>query len=311
MDIGTGHLDGLYYFAQVVDHGGFARAGRALDIPRSRLSRQLKDLEGRLGVRLVNRSTRRFVITEVGREVYAHATAMLAEAAGALEAVEFARAEPRGRLKASCPVAVAQTMLSPLLPDFLMRHPAVRLQLHVSNRRVDVLGEGFDVALRVRSRPSGEDGLVMRAFGSFQELLVAAPAYLARSEPLIVPAQLASHVTLDYAGELERQPWQLRGPEGQSERIEHEPRVVCHDFLVLRSLALAGLGVARLPESVVAADLREGVLQRVLAGWNSEQGVLHAVFPTRRGLLPAVRSFIDFLAARLPEVLLPQRAGRS
>lgn len=151
----------------------------------------------------------------------------------------------------------------------------------------------------------------MRAFGSFQELLVAAPAYLARSEPLIVPAQLASHVTLDYAGELERQPWQLRGPEGQSERIEHEPRVVCHDFLVLRSLALAGLGVARLPESVVAADLREGVLQRVLAGWNSEQGVLHAVFPTRRGLLPAVRSFIDFLAARLPEVLLPQRAGRS
>lgn len=311
MDIGTGHLEGLYYFVQVVDHGGFARAGRALEIPRSRLSRQLQDLEGRLGVRLVNRSTRRFVITEVGRQVYTHATAMLAEAAGALEAVEFARAEPRGRLKASCPVAIAQTALAPLMPDFLARHPAVRLQLHVSNRRVDVLGEGFDVALRVRAKPSGEDGLVMRAFGTFEELLVAAPAYLTRSGPLNAPAQLAGQVTLDYAGELERQPWQLRGPEGESERIEHEPRVVCHDFIVLRSLALAGLGVARLPETVVAGDLREGLLQRVLPGWNSELGILHAVFPTRRGLLPAVRSFIDFLAARLPEVLLPQQAGHS
>src|SRR5579863_1557753 len=226
MDLGTEHLEGLYYFAQVVDHGGFARAGRALDIPRSRLSRQLQELEGRLAVRLINRSTRRFVVTDVGREVYTHATAMLADANGALEPAEFARAQPRGRLKVSCPVAIAQSRLSPVLPDYLGRHPAVRLQLHVSNRRVDVLGEGFDVALRVRAQPSGEDGLVMRAFGTFEELLVAAPAYLARSAPLTVPAQLAGHVTLDYAGELERQPWQLRGPQGQSERIEHEPRVV-------------------------------------------------------------------------------------
>lgn len=311
MDVDTSNLEGLYYFAQVVDHGGFARAGRALDIPRSRLSRQVQELEGRLGVRLINRSTRRFVVTEVGREVYAHAAAMLVDANGALEAVEFARAEPRGRLKASCPVAVAQSALAPVLPDFLARYPALRLQLHVSNRRVDVLGEGFDLALRVRSHPSGEDGLVMRAFGTFEELLVANPAYLARSTPLTAPAQLAAHITLDYAGELERQPWQLLGPEGQSERVEHEPRVVCHDFMVLRSLALAGLGIARLPEIVVAADLRAGLLQRVLPGWNSELGVLHAVFPTRRGLLPAVRSFIDFLATRLPEVLLPQRAARS
>jgi len=311
MDTTAAHLEGLYYLAEVVDHGGFAKAGRALGIPRSRLSRQLQELEGRLGVRLINRSTRRFVVTEVGREVYAHARAMLAEAGGALEAAEYARAEPRGQLKASCPVAIAQSALAPLLPEFLAQHPKVRLQLHVSNRRVDVLGEGFDVALRVRAQPSGEDGLVMRAFGTSEELLVAAPAYLARSAPLSAPAQLAEHVTLDYAGELERQPWLLRGPEGQSERIEHEPRVVCHDFIVLRSLALAALGIARLPETVVAADLRDGLLQRVLPGWNSEQGILHVVFPTRRGLLPAVRSFIDFLAARLPEALQPQRAARS
>ena len=113
-------------------------------------------------MRLVNRSTRRFVVTEVGQEVYRHATAMLAEADAAVEAVEFARAEPRGTIKVSCPVALAQSALAAILPEFLSKFPAVRLQLHVSNRRVDVVSEGFDVALRVRSQPSGEDGLVMR-----------------------------------------------------------------------------------------------------------------------------------------------------
>ena len=173
-------LEEFYYFAKVVEHGGYARAGRALEIPKSRLSRHVGALEARLNVRLVNRSTRRFVVTEVGQEVYRHAVAMLAEADAALEAVEFARAEPRGIIKASCPVALAQTALASVLPEFLVRYPAVRLQLHVSNRRVDVLNEGFDLALRVRTSPSGEDGIVMRSFGPVCEVLVAAPEYLGR-----------------------------------------------------------------------------------------------------------------------------------
>src|SRR5256885_3333984 len=159
-------LEGLYYFTQVVEHGGFARAARALGIPKSRLSRHVVALEGTLSVRLVNRSTRRFVVTEIGQEVYRHATAMLTEADAALEAVEFARAAPCGNIKASCPVALAQSALALILPEFLAKYPAVRLQLHVSNRRVDVVSEGFDVALRVRSVPTGEDGLVMRSFRS-------------------------------------------------------------------------------------------------------------------------------------------------
>ena len=167
----------FYYFAKVVEHGGYAKASRALGIPKSRLSRHVSQLEHRLGVRLVNRSTRRFVVTEVGHEVHRHATAMLAEADAALEAVEFARAAPCGLVRVSCPVALAQTALSVILPEFFTRYPNVRLLLHVSNRRVDVLNEQFDVALRVRTQPSGEDGLVMRAFGEACELLVASPAY--------------------------------------------------------------------------------------------------------------------------------------
>ncbi|HEY8052834.1 MAG TPA: LysR family transcriptional regulator [Steroidobacteraceae bacterium] len=293
-------LEGFYYFTQVVDHGGFARAARVLGIPRSRVSRHVVALEADLNVRLVNRSTRRFVVTDVGHEVYRHATAMLAEADAALEAVEFARAAPRGTLRVSCPVALAQTPLASLLPDFLETFPAVRLQLHVSNRRVDVLSEGFDVALRVRSHPTGEDGLVMRSFGEFAEVLVASPAYLARAGELTQPMQLARHETLDYAGEFDRRPWELVGPAGEVLQVETKPRISCHDFVVLRAAVLAGLGLARLPETVVREDLERGTLVRALPAWSSPQGVLHVVFPSRRGLLPAVRAFIDFLAQRLP-----------
>jgi DNA-binding transcriptional LysR family regulator len=296
-------LEGFYYLVQVVDHGGFARAARALGIPKSRLSRHVAALETELNTRLVNRSTRRFVVTEVGREVYRHATAMLAQADAAVEAVEFARSEPRGTIKLSCPVALAQWALAGILPGFLQQYPAVRLQLHVSNRRVDVLSEGFDIALRVRSQPSGEDGLVMRVFGQVNEYLVASPAYLARTGEPSDPAQLAGRDTLDYAGEFERRPWELTGPEGQRAPVEHTPRVVCHDFVVLRAATLAGLGVARLPETVVREDLKSGTLERVLPGWNSPQGILHVVFPTRRGLLPAVRALIDFLAQKLPGLM--------
>ncbi|TLY73890.1 MAG: LysR family transcriptional regulator [Gammaproteobacteria bacterium] len=284
-------LEGLYYFTQVVDHGGFARAARALGIPKSRLSRHVVALEAKLNVRLVNRSTRRFVVTDV------------TEADAALEAVEFARAKPCGTIKASCPVALAQSAVALILPEFLEKYPAVRLQLHVSNRRVDVVSEGFDVALRVRSVPTGEDGLVMRSFRSVDEFLVAGPAYLARAGEPADPAQLARHDTLDYAGEFDRRPWELVGANGEIARVELSPRVLCHDFVVLRAAVLAGLGVARLPESVVREDLVRGVLTRVLPAWNSPQGIVHVVFPSRRGLLPAVRAFIDFLAERLPGVL--------
>jgi DNA-binding transcriptional LysR family regulator len=296
-------LEGFYYFTQVVDHGGFARAARALGVPKSRLSRHVVALEAQLNVRLLNRSTRRFAVTEVGQEVYRHATAMLAEADAAIEAVEFARAEPRGTIRASCPVALAQSALAAMLPAFLAKYPAVRLQMHVSNRRVDVVREGFDLALRVRSQPSGEDGLVMRAFGRANQLLVASPAYLARAGAPASPQELRERETLDYGGELDPGPWQLVGAHGESMRAEHTPRVLCHDFIVLREAALAGLGIAQLPESVVREDLRSGALTRVLPDWSSPEGIVHVVFPSRRGLLPAVRVFIDFLADRLPAAI--------
>ncbi|HUN73494.1 MAG TPA: LysR substrate-binding domain-containing protein [Steroidobacteraceae bacterium] len=296
-------LEDFYYFSKVVEYGSYAQASRALGIPKSRLSRHVSALETKLGVRLVQRSTRRFLVTDIGRDVHRHAQAMLAEADAAVEAVELARAEPRGILKVSCPVALAQTALARILPEFLARYPRIRLRMHVSNRRVDVLDEGFDAALRVRTRPSGEDGLVMRSFRELCEMLVATPAYLERAGRPATPGQILERDTLAFESEAERHRWELLGPNGESERIEHSPRLVCHDFGVLKAAVFADLGIALLPESVVRAELDAGTLERVLPAWNLPQGILHVVFPTRRGMLPAVRAFLDFLAERLPDAL--------
>ena len=293
-------LEEFYYFAKVVEHGGYAKAARALGIPKSRLSRHVAALENRLNVRLLQRSTRRFSVTEVGQGVHRHAVAMLAEADAALSVVEFARAEPRGVVRVSCPVPMARTMLAAVLPEFLHQHPAVRLQIHVSNRRVDVLNEGFDIALRVRLQPTGEDGLVMRSFGEARELLVASPTYLDTVGRPTEPAMLAELETLAFDSEADHQIWELRGPDKQEARVQIMPRVRCHDFSVLRVAAIAGLGITKLPENYVRTDLADGKLEPVLPQWNMPAGIAHLVFPTRRGLLPAVRALIDFLAAKLP-----------
>ena len=293
-------LDDYFYFAKVIEHGGYARASRALGIPKSRLSRHMSALEQRLAVRLVNRSTRRFAVTEVGQEVYRHAQAMLTEAEAAQQAVELARAEPRGLLRVSCPIGLAHGALTALMPEFLVRYPQLRVLVHASNRRVDVINEGFDAAIRVRTHPSGEDGLVMRGFGETRELLVASPAYLERAGRPQHPRELAHHATLGFGPESERQDWELTGPSGELERVSVAPRLVIHDFAVIESAARAGLGIALLPEMVLREPMRRGELERVLPGWNLPLGILHMVFPTRRGMLPRVRAFIDFMAERLP-----------
>jgi len=296
-------LEAFSYFAKVVEHGGYAAAGRALGIPKSRLSRHVSELETRLKVRLVNRSTRRFVVTDIGHEVYRHATAMLAEAEAAVAAVEFARAEPRGVVRLSCPVSLAQHPLAGLLPAFFTRYPSIRLLIHASNRRVDLLNEGFDLALRVRTRPSGEDGLVMRSFGEARELLVASRDYLDRAGRPQRPEELTGHATLGFFPESDTQTWELTGPDEETVQVEVAPRLVCHDFVVMHTAALAGTGIALLPEMLVRTDLDLGRLEPVLHHWTLPQGVLHVVFKGRRGLLPAVRATLDYLAERLPAAL--------
>ncbi|GAB3733914.1 LysR family transcriptional regulator [Luteimonas pelagia] len=300
-------LNDLYYFAMVVEHGGFAAAERASGIPKSRLSRRISQLEADMGVRLLQRSTRRFAVTDVGNDVFRHVQSMLSEAQAAREAVDRLSAEPRGTVRVSVPVALAQQQMPRLLPDFLALHPQVRVQMHVGNRRVDLINEGFDVALRVRTRLDDDGSLVMRSFGQIQELLVASPAYLDRSGRPKQPEDLADHVTLSIAEEDARQRWELHGPDGEVRRVELQPRVAGFDFPMMQALARDGIGITLLPETVCAAEVRSGALEVVLPEWRLPQGICHAVFASRRGLLPAVRAFIDHLAERMPPLLEANR----
>ena len=299
-------LNDLYYFSAVVDHGGFAAAERALGIPKSRLSRRISQLENELGVRLLQRSTRRFAVTDVGQSVHRHAQSMLAEAQAAREVVDRLSAEPRGLVRVSVPVGLAQQQMPQLLPEFLARYPQVRIQMHVSNRRVDVINEGFDVAIRVRNKLDDDGSLVMRSFGQIQELLVASPQYLRRAGRPTEPEQLLEHVTLTMNEDEVRQRWELQR-DGEMRRVELKPRVAGFDFPMLMALAKQGLGITMLPETLCAEAVRKGELEVVLPRWRLPQGIAHAVFASRRGLLPAVRVFIDFLAEKLPPLIESSR----
>jgi len=303
----TPDLNDLQFFAIVVEHGGYAAAERALGIPKSRLSRRITQLETDLGVRLLQRSTRKFAVTDVGQSVYRHAQSMLAEAQAAREAVDRVSAEPRGLIKVSSPVALAQDMLAKLLPQFLAAYPQVRVQLHVSNRRVDIIPEGFDVALRVRSQLDDDGELVLRSFGQIRELLVASPVYLKRRGRPATPVDLTTHATLSMSEDEARQRWTLHGPDNAIQRVDIQPSLMTHDFPLLMAAARAGLGIALLPESICADSVRNGELEVVVPDWHLPQGICHAVFPSRRGLLPAVRVFIDFLAERMPAVIETNR----
>jgi DNA-binding transcriptional LysR family regulator len=300
-------LNDLYYFAMVVEHGGFAAAERALGIPKSRLSRRISQLETDMGVRLLQRSTRRFAVTDVGMSVYRHAQTMLTEAQAAREVVDRLSAEPRGVVRVSVPVAIAQQQLPKLLPKFLEQYPKVRLLLHIGNRRVDLINEGFDVALRVRARLDEDGSLVMRSFGQIQELLVASPKYLDRAGRPKDPADLAAHLTLSINEDEAHQRWELHGPDGEVRRVDLQPRVAGFDFPLLQSMVKDGFGITMLPETVCAEAVRRGELEVVLPQWSLPQGICHAVFPSRRGMLPAVRKFIDFLAEHLPQEIEASR----
>lgn len=293
------NLNDLFYFTQVVEQGGFAAAGRALGMPKSKLSRRIADLERALDTRLLQRSTRKLALTQMGEVYLRHCQAMIAEAQAAQEAIDRAQAEPQGLVRISCPPAVAHSVLNPVLPDFLKRYPKIRLSIVATNRRIDLIQEGFDIALRVRAAPLEESNLIVHRFGAKSGLLVAAPALLDQQKRPTCVADLARFETLSHAIEGGRQIWQLRRPDGASETVELTPRLMMDDFDALKCAAIAGCGIAMLPEYFCRKEIDAGELEVILPDHAPPIGDFHAVFPSRRGQLPAVRAFIEHLDAAI------------
>ena len=291
-------LNDLYYYVQVVDHGGFAPAGRALGMPKSKLSRRIAMLEERLGVRLIQRSTRHFSVTEIGQTYYAHCKAMLVEAEAAEEAIEVTRSEPRGIVRIACPVTLLDASVGEMVAAFMHAHPRVDIHLDATNRRVDVVGEGIDIAIRVRPPPLQDSDLVMRVLAERSQCLVASPALLQQYGTPEVPADLPRLPSMDLGMPQNEHVWNLRGLDGAHAAVHHRPRLVTRGMLTLRAAALAGVGVVQLPKMIIKEHCARGELVHLVPQWAPRREIVHAVFASRRGLLPAVRALLDFLAER-------------
>lgn len=285
----------MLYFAEVVERGGFAAAGRYLGVPKSKLSRRVAELEAHLGVRLLQRTTRKLSLTEVGEVYLRHCVAMRDAADAAAEAVEQVQTEPRGTVRVACPVTLAQTTVGPIMAQFLARYPQVRVDMKVSNRVVDLVEEGLDVALRVRATLDDSGSLVVKKLGQTCTYLVASPAQLQRQGRPTAPSGLAAMDTVAMSATDGKASFPLVGPGGASYTLVHQPRFVADDLLTLKLAILQGAGMSFLPDYMCHEELENGDLELVLPGWAPAQGVFHAVYPSRRGMVPAVRRFLDFL----------------
>ena len=291
-------LNDYRYFAVVVDSGGFSAAARALGLPKSRLSRRVAGLEARLGVRLLQRSTRRITVTQVGRQVLGHCQALLREAEAAECAAARVVAEPSGLVRISMPLNLLDLALHGVFEQFLLDHPKVMLDLVQTNRRVDLIEEGIDLALRVRPTDDEDPQWATRRLLPTRPRLVASPACAARHEGLATLEAVAAAPALGATDADGKVRWRLAGPQGRMHELAVPTRLATDHFGLRLRAAVAGLGVTMLPEYHALPEIAAGRLIEVLPDWRFPINHLQAVYPSQRGLSPAVRALLDALVAR-------------
>jgi DNA-binding transcriptional LysR family regulator len=293
-------VNDLVYFARVIEAGGFAAASRVLGIPKSRLSRRVAELEAALDVRLLQRTTRKLSLTEIGARYLEHCKAVDAAALLAHDIVTNARSTPSGLLRISAPVAVADRQLAPVMPKFLKQYPEVRVELIVTNARVDLIAESIDVALRVRFANEQDPQLVTRRLYENETWLVATPALARRVGKLATPQTLEALPTIGFVQADHSVEWSFIHAQHGSVTVRTTPAYAADSIVAQHCATLAGIGCACLPALFVEGEVKSGALKRLLPEWKLPVNIAHAVYPTRKGLSPAVRAFVDFIARELP-----------
>ena len=284
-------------FADVVKEGSFAAASRKVKIPKSTISRRIANLETRLGVRLVERSTRRFRVTEIGQTFYERCKTILLDVEQADAIVSESLSEPQGLVRCSCPLGLFE-LLSPTFSSFMLQFPKVRLQLIAGDQPVNLIEDRIDVAVRVRTALETDASLIVRTLGQSRRILVASPLLAAKCNKADIQylASLPTLATVEYAGEVD---WKFNHPVLGDVMVRHEPKMTCVDFATVREAAINGLGIALLPDHTCKESIERNKLVHVFPEWSADMGIVHIVFTTRRGLPPAVRLFIDHLAKLL------------
>lgn len=283
-------LNELAVFVEVVRAGSFTAAGRELDMPKSTVSRRVSELEARLGSQLLQRTTRKLGLTDVGREFFERCSRVIADAREAEQLVARAQAVPTGTLRVTLPPLFG--FLGPIVADYLRQHPGVLVEVVCTDRRVDLVGEGFDLAIRAGELE--DSTLIARRLGALPLHLVAAPSYLREHGQPRTPADLRRHETIAFSGGDEDLVWRLRSKEGTAE-VRLRPRLVANDHDLLLEAACAGRGIARVPAFRCERALEAGELRRVLPRWSSPEVPVHALYPSGRHPAPKLRAFLDLL----------------
>ncbi|MBN8713547.1 MAG: LysR family transcriptional regulator [Xanthomonadales bacterium] len=301
-------LTDIHYFVQVVELGSFTAASKALGVAKSQLSFRVARLEAGLGVRLIQRTTRRCNVSEIGRRYYEQCRLLLAAAEQTQRVIDDAQATPRGRIHVACPVLFAQLLLAPVLVDFLKQHPDVQVDLDICHHQVDVIAGGYDIAFRVRDSIK-DSSLVMRSYGMDPHVLVASPALLQRLGCPSQPQELKGLPSVDVISAEGRHFWHLQAADGRIQQVEHHPSLISDDLHVLYQAVVGGIGIAQLPQFVCRAAIAAGRLAPLLQAWSLPAGNVHAVYPSRHGHTPALDSFLQFAAQYLPNVLQRTQQG--
>ena len=295
-------LNDLYYFSVVVEKRGFSAASDAIGVPKGTLSKRVRALEQALGLRLANRTTRKFSLTEAGTDFYAHCARVMSEVERAEQAARARLDEPVGRVRITCATGIVRMALDELLPTFMAQHPKIDIEVLTSNRYVDLIDEGYDLALRSHTEPLQSSSLIARPVAQTQATLVASPAVFPRGLPE-APEDLEGIDGIQLARRDAASAWLLHAADGRTATVSYHARMRCNDAPFARRAALAGLGVAALPSPICRADIAAGRLARVLPEWHMPRGTLSLVFPSHRGMSQAMRATVDFLVESLPEYL--------
>ncbi|MDI1352102.1 MAG: LysR substrate-binding domain-containing protein [bacterium] len=292
-------LNDLYFFCIVVEQKSFTKAGQTIGITKSKISRRISELEERLGVRLLQRSTRKLALTDIGQIFYQHCKAMVNEAQSAHEAAEQALIRPRGRIKVTCPALFAQSSFADLIIQFMKKYNEVHVVLNATDRSIDLIQEGFDLAIRFQAHQLNDSNLVVRKMGTSFSSLIASPKYLEKHGYPTAPQDLNDFACLAKTRSDGINQFILNHHDGRQVTINYQAILESNEWLVLKHAALAHMGITVLPHEICQEEINSNLLIPILTQWTCSTANLFIIYPSRRGLIPAVRCFIDFIAEHL------------
>ena len=290
-------LNAITIFIRVVEAGSFVGAARAAEIPKSTVARRVDELEAALGVRLLQRSTRKLSLTEAGRTYYERCRELIGELEDATASVSSQGSEPQGKLRFTTSVLMAETYLGQWCLEYLRRYPKVELDMHLTTRQVDLVAEGFDLALR--ASPLETSGHIVRKLAPAPRYVCASPAYLEKHGTPQSPRDLRDHDCISFSPDRSRTPWTFENEEGQTITVPVTGKLIVNSYPVALQACEAGLGIAHLPGFLSCQGLRTGTLVPLLREWSDTHSTVHALYPSRQHLSPAVRTFLDFIAEKV------------